>query len=151
MTHNVLFVLTHTGAEIAPLKEAIYAVKPNIHLFCTGTQYQSYDDLQYLRSLPHHIRNAASVWGDVIYDNAGLSRFLLPYVDIIAYFSTTKACETVLNHSFGKRAEDYYINRLVGIRQFVERKKGIVISEPGEQSARLVKIATAFFPTAVSS
>jgi hypothetical protein len=145
---NVLFVLTHTGAEIASLKEAIYAVRPNVHLFCNGTQYQSYDDLQYLRSLPHHAKNAAAVWGDVILDNAGLSRFLLPFVDVIAYVSTTKVCEDILKGVYRERAQDYYVNRLTGISQFVARKKALVISEPGEQSPRLVKLVRAAFPTA---
>lgn len=144
--HSVFFILTHNGADSVALKAAFASVNPNIQIFNTRSQYQSYDDLQSLKKLPH-TRNASSVWADTIIDNAGLSRFLLPYVDVMGYISATKTCEAILRREYGDRAEDYYASRMMAIKQFLDRKQGLVISEPGESSPTLIKIARTWFPS----
>ena len=144
--HSLLFILTHNGADVPSLKDAFTSVNPNMQVFSTCFQYQSYDDLQSLRKMPHS-RKANSVWADTITDNSALSRFLLPHIDVMGYISATKNCELVLIKMFKDRAYDYYENRLMGIKQFIDRKKGVVISEPGDYSPRLMKLVKTYFPS----
>lgn len=145
MKHNVLFILTHAGADTISLEEAMRAARPNVQLFNTHVEYQSYDELQYLRRMPNN-RSASSVWADILWFNHSLSRFLLPHVDVMGYISVTQDCEAKMRDRYGAMAESYFTNRLMGIKQFVDRKDAVVVSEPGEPSPRLVRLARAFFP-----
>jgi hypothetical protein len=148
--HNVLFVLTHSGSDTATFSEALQTTNPNIRVSDTRFEYQSYDDLQYLRRTPHN-GSAKAVWADVLRHNQSLSRFLLEYVDVIGYVSLTKESEQKLRKEYGERAGDYFTNRLMGIKDFVVRKNAKVLFEPGEPSEWLTKMADAYFPGEGSS
>lgn len=145
--HNVLFVLTHTGADIRSFWDAMQAANPNVRVFDTRFEYQSYDDLQYLRRMPH-TGSASAIWVDILRNNQSLNRLLLDHVDVIGYISRTVECEKLLKEAYGERADDYYTNRLMGIKDFATRKNAKVLIEPSEESPWLVKLCETYFPEA---
>ena len=66
---RTLFLMTHKTSFSDDCKNVILK-HPNIDVFLTNKNYNHYDDVIELTSLPHKTNNALSVWCDILFYNS---------------------------------------------------------------------------------
>jgi hypothetical protein len=136
MVRKTLFIMTHVGSGWEALAERLQG-DSRFHVFNTGLGYHHPDDVRALASLIHPRDNSAAVWVDVVLHNKDFTlKRLMPHYHLLFWSREFEKCrEDLLLHGYGpSQADDYYMYRLEGMRQYWERRVKRGLSAPWNPS-----------------